>query len=151
MRVSKPSARSVVDRAHKRERERKAKPMERKLPTRCPACGGTLVVESLRCPSCRTGVAGEYPMSRFMALSPEQMGFCELFLRCRGNLKDVGAALDISYPTARNRLDDLLRALGFEAESRRGDRLEILEQLNRGEITPAEALKRLGGKEGEPT
>ena len=39
------------------------------------------------------------------------MQFCETFLRCRGNLKDVGALLGISYPTARNRLDELLDAL----------------------------------------
>jgi len=118
-----------------------------KIPSRCPACGKPLVIESLRCPACRTAVEGSYPLSRFLLLSPDQMQFCEIFLRCRGSLKDVGTALGISYPTARNRLDDLLTALGYETPNTKDMRLGVLERLTQGEITHEQALQLLQGKE----
>ena len=110
-----------------------------KMPSRCPACGNALVVEALRCPACRTAVEGQYALSRFMLLTPEQLQFCEMFLRSRGSLKELG----ISYPTARNRLDELLAALGYEKESSRDKRLEILEKLTRGDLTHEQALQLL--------
>ncbi len=119
------------------------------IPTGCPSCGNGLMVESLRCPVCGTGVTGQYPLSRFMLLRPEQLLFLETFLFCRGNLKDVGAMLDISYPTARNRLDELLAALDFDGHGSDApiDRIEVLDRLSRGELTHEEALKLLkGGK-----
>ncbi|MDW7657790.1 MAG: DUF2089 domain-containing protein [Bacillota bacterium] len=112
-----------------------------KMPSRCPACGNALVVEALRCPSCRTAVEGHYALSRFMLLTPEQLQFCELFLRSRGSLKELGSQMGISYPTARNRLDELLVALGFEQGSSRDKRLEILERLTKGELTHEQALQ----------
>ena len=118
-----------------------------KIPSRCPACGKPLVIESLRCPACRTAVEGNYPLSRFLLLTTDQTQFCEIFLRCRGNLKDVGTALGISYPTARNRLDDLLAALGYETPNTKDMRLTVLERLTRGEITHEQALQMLQGKE----
>lgn len=84
-------------------------------------------------------------MSRFLLLNPEQMQFCEVFLRCRGNLKDVGAMIGISYPTARNRLDDLLMALGYETRTAKDERLEVLERLTKGEINHEQALQLLKG------
>ena len=119
------------------------------IPVQCPSCGQGLMIESLRCPVCSTAVAGQYPLSRFMMLRPEQLQFCETFLFCRGNLKDVGAMLDISYPTARNRLDELLLALDFDGHGSGApaDRIEVLDRLSRGELTHEDALKLLkGGK-----
>jgi len=72
---------------------------------------------------------------------PEQLQFCELFLRSRGSLKELGNQLGISYPTARNRLDELLIALGYEQGSNRDKRLEILERLTKGELTHEQALQ----------
>lgn len=117
-----------------------------KIPSRCPACGNALVIEALGCPACKTAVEGHYSLSRFLLLSPEQMQFCELFLRCRGSLKDVGSMLEISYPTARNRLDELLQALGFEGQTAKDERIIILERLTKGEIDHEQALRLLKGE-----
>jgi hypothetical protein len=126
----------------------KEEPMaSQNIPSRCPACGNALAIEILRCPVCRTAVEGHYALSRFLLLAPEQMQFCELFLRCRGSLKDVGAMLGISYPTARNRLDDLVQALGYEGQSVKDERLDVLERLTRGEISHEQALRLLKGEE----
>lgn len=119
--------------------------MEIKIPSRCPACGGELMVESLRCRQCHTVVEGKYVLSKFLLLSEDQLQFCELLIKNRGNLKDVCAALGISYPTARNRMDDLVRALGYERGGAQDERLSILERLTRGEITHEQALALLSG------
>jgi len=106
-------------------------------------------VKLLGCAACGTEIQGAFPLGRFEALEPEQWLFLELFIRSRGSLKDTGAALGVSYPTARVKLDALVTALGFEQEEpQQGSwRLRVLEQLKRGELTADEALKLLqGGK-----
>ena len=56
---------------------------------------------------------GHFSLPPYRALDAEQMRFLETFLRCRGVIRDMEAALGISYPTVRARLDALLSALGF--------------------------------------
>ena len=84
----------------------------------------------------------------------EQTQFLRTFLLHRGNLSGVGGELGISYPTVAKRLDAVLSALdlnGAESEPESDvqkqrvelERLEILEQLDRGDITAEEATKRL--------
>ena len=112
------------------------------IPKRCPACGQDMQVCVLRCTSCQTEVQGKYALDRFALLSEEQLAFLETFLRCRGSLKDVGAEIGVSYPTARNRLDDLLGALDFDG-SRSSSRMNILNKVKSGELTAHDALALL--------
>ena len=123
--------------------------MAKVIPGLCPACHGRMVVSQLRCPACGTAVEGDFPLDPFARLTGEQQRFCLLFLRCRGSLKEVGAALGISYPTARNRLDDLIAAMGLAEAPTADFRMRVLEALGRGEITAQEALEQLKG-EDEP-
>jgi hypothetical protein len=51
-------------------------------PSKCPVCGDTLTVTRLSCPSCDTSIEGRFQFSRLERLSPEQLGFVELFVRC---------------------------------------------------------------------
>jgi hypothetical protein len=59
--------------------------------------------------------------------------------------------LGLSYPTIRNRLHEVIRALGFEpgAEEEQGlsegERQRILEDLNEGKISAEEAMEMLAG------
>ena len=72
-----------------------------------------------------------------------------MFLRCRGNIKDLEKVLGISYPTIRNRLEETLALLGLstvEAKVSKLDKKEavdVLDALERGDITPEEALKKI--------
>lgn len=84
------------------------------VPGTCPACGHELHALVLHCDNCGTEISGDFILSRFARLSPEQLSFLETFISCRGNLKDVGAKLNMSYPTTRGRLDALLVALGYD-------------------------------------
>ncbi len=119
----------------------------RPMPVRCPACEGPLSVKVLLCPACGTEVSGRFAPNEFALLPREHLEFLRLFVKARGNLKEVERALGVSYPTVRARLDALLKALGYEDEEEtRAGRLEVLEALRRGEITVEEAVARL--KEG---
>src|SRR5687768_8204493 len=82
---------------------------------RCPMCDGELVVTHLRCQQCGTGLDGVFTLHKFDRLTREQLRFVDVFLKNRGVIRDVERELDISYPTVRNRLDEVIRALGYEA------------------------------------
>jgi hypothetical protein len=120
-------------------------------PDRCPVCSSELTITRLECDSCGTGIDGRFALNRFARLSGEQLRFLEAFIRNRGVIKEVEADLGISYPTVRARLDELLATLGFTspgAEQKRPTesrdaRREILEALQKKEISASEASRRL--------
>jgi len=118
----------------------------------CPVCGDEMRVVRLRCRGCDTALDGNFELSRFLRLTPEQLYFVETFIRNRGKIKDVEEELGISYPTVVARLDDVLAALGYEAERDEGDlqeaRRQILDKLSEGQIDAAEAAKRLRELQG---
>ena len=128
------------------------------LPTQCPVCSGELEITSVRCTNCAMTMEGHFSQGRFANLNQAQWHFIETFIRCKGKIKDVEVALDISYPTVVARLNDVVRALGFESgdeasEMRRIQaaeerRREVLQRLERNEIGPKEAVRLL---EGTPT
>ena len=114
-------------------------------PSYCPVCGNALAVTRLSCPACDTTLEGRFSFSRLEQLAPEQRDFVELFVRCEGKLNRVQDDLGLSYPTVRGRLDDVIRALGYEVPDGRvasseSARREILERLARHEISSEEAL-----------
>lgn len=91
-----------------------------------------------------------------MKLNPEQWGFVELFLKCRGNLREMERELGVSYPTVRARLEQILQDLGLDgasglrkstAEDRSGDSraVEVLLAVERGELSVDEAVAQLEG------
>lgn len=111
------------------------------VPSACPACGERLEAVKLQCPACHTEVQGRYQLCPVCQLDAESRKLFDLFLRARGNLKDVQRALGISYPTVRTRIEGLFQKLGQERA--RNQSAQILERLRLGEITVAEAEKLL--------
>lgn len=122
------------------------------LPAQCPSCAGELVVARLHCPACGTEVAGAFGRGRLINLPEPHASLLELFLRVRGNAKELERELGVSYPTVRARLEKALAAAGLEQqvsiraeeEESRAKRAAILEELERGAISAAEATTRLG-------
>jgi len=116
-------------------------------PGKCPVCASDLEVVRLQCTSCGTAVEGHFDLSKFNRLDPEQLAFLELFLKARGNIKEVERELGLSYPTVRSRLDALLARLGYAVEpDRRAEltkRREILDALDAGKISAEDALRLL--------
>ena len=83
----------------------------KKLISQCPCCNETLKIATLQCPECGMEMKNNFELSAFDRLSNEQYAFLIAFLQERGNLKNVQSELDISYPTAKKKLEDLLVAL----------------------------------------
>ena len=111
-----------------------------------------MVVARLQCPHCDTSLEGRFTLGRFHHLSPEQLGFAELFLRSEGKLSWAAEELGVSYPTVRARLDDVIRALGYEVreetpaaeKQRHAERRQaILNDLAAGQIGAEEAADLL--------
>lgn len=115
----------------------------------CPICGDTLHVARLHCRSCDTTIEGHFTLGRLYQLSPSQLAFVELFVRCEGKINRVEQELGLSYQAVRTRLTEVIEALGYEVgdtpklPTSPEERREILDQLNSGQLTAEEALQLL--------
>lgn len=81
------------------------------LPTTCPACNNQLKAKSLICEQCQTEIQGEYELPILTKLSPEDQNFILEFIKSSGSLKEMTRILRLSYPTIRNRLDEIIERL----------------------------------------
>jgi hypothetical protein len=120
-----------------------------RMPAQCPACSGDLAITRLQCLNCGTELSGLFVLSALARLGEPHASLIELFLRVRGNVKDMERELGLSYPTVRARLEEALQAAGLE-RPRAGDdeglaarRKEILNRLERKEISAAQAAAQL--------
>jgi len=135
------------------------------VPTECPVCHDDLHVSQLVCRTCGAEIRGHFEMDRLSQLIPEQRYFVEVFLLCEGKLNCVQDELGISYPTVRNRLDEIIRALKRERAAatpvspvsavppvppippapavNAAQHQEILDRLARQEISLEEAIQLL--------
>lgn len=117
-------------------------------PGKCPICGKTMHVSKLKCQHCNTELSGSFKLCKFCQLDDEMKEFVEVFIKCRGNIKEVERELGISYPTVRSRLDKAIVALGYRIDDQSKEqvsyaRQDILNQLSEGKITAEEATKQL--------
>jgi hypothetical protein len=125
---------------------------------KCPVCGGELTITRLHCADCDTTIEGHFspPSNVFSQLTPDQQQFLFTFVRMEGRFTRLEEEMNLSYPTLRNRLYEIIRALGFEPGKEEtpqrltvDDRRRILEDLEQGRITFADAQRRLKGKPDE--
>ncbi|MDP4152667.1 MAG: DUF2089 domain-containing protein [Bacillota bacterium] len=112
-------------------------------PSTCPVCGGEYEITRLTCKKCNSELTGKFEGCEFCDLSPNEKQFLLTFIKCRGNIKEVEKELNISYPTVRNRLDAIISRLGLEGikPDTSQERKEVLEKLEKGEITADEAAE----------
>ncbi len=138
----------------------------------CPVCGSTMHVARLACDTCGSALEGRFTLTgtleatspkrsgplhtdgeqrygRLARLSDSQLEFVEVFVRCRGIIKNVEDMLGISYPTVRARLTNVLETMGYGPEDElpaaepRNLRRKILADLAAGRISTEEAHRLL--------
>jgi hypothetical protein len=112
-----------------------------------------LEIVRLHCLSCDTSIEGHFAPGHFSNLSSDQLEFVFTFVRCEGKINRMEQELGLSYPTIRNRLHEIIRALGYEpgkdeapeadAEKRSG----VIADLEAGRITADQAMRMLRGEE----
>ncbi len=129
--------------------------------TKCPVCDAELTVTRLHCLNCDTTIEGVFSPSSgpFSQLTPEQLQFVETFVRCEGRFNRMTDELKLSYPTLRNRLEEIIRALGYEpgkeepemqpARLSAEERRRILDDLEAGVINADQARRLLMGQEAQ--
>src|SRR4029453_7958087 len=108
------------------------------MPGKCPVCNNTLTVTRLQCGQCGTGIDGSFHLGRLQSLTAEQIQFVEVFVKDRGKIKEVEAELGISSPTVVGRLNDLVRAMGYDVDD------SELSEVDQFEYYKAQAIKRSG-------
>lgn len=86
------------------------------LPTGCPSCDNKLKVRRLICENCGTEIEGLYELPVLARLSAEEQAFVIDFIKASGSLKEMARLLGLSYPTVRNRLDDIIERVKSSAE-----------------------------------
>jgi len=82
------------------------------LPTICPACNNQLKVKSLICEQCETEIQGQYELPPLASLCPDDQAFILDFMKASGSLKEMAKLMRLSYPTVRNRLDEIIEHIG---------------------------------------
>lgn len=92
--------------------------MSYKAITVCPVCGKKLKITRLKCSGCRTSIENDFEFSKFDYLNKQQLKFIEVFIKCRGSIKDVEKELGISYPTVRAKLDEVINSLGYSVNEK---------------------------------
>ncbi len=120
--------------------------MKKEIIGQCPICEEAVNITEIKCDSCDTTIRGHFTLCKFCQLTKEHKEFAEIFIKNRGNIKEIEKELGISYPTVKGKLDSLIEALGYKNQPSyvAGERKrEILERLNNGEISSDEALQLL--------
>lgn len=82
-----------------------------KLPVQCPSCHSGLSVSTLTCRSCDTTVNGLYDLPVLLQLNSEELEFIIRFIKNSGSLKEMSKEMELSYPTIRNYLNELIDKL----------------------------------------
>ena len=114
-----------------------------------------IIATELECRHCDTKIQGRFYAGPFAGLSPEQLDFIEMFVRNEGKITRMQSEMELSYPTIRNRLHDVIRALGFEPGGDDpalvdGDiRRRVLEDLEEGKIDYDQAMNLLKESEAD--
>ena len=120
--------------------------------TQCPVCQNELMVTRLKCEACDTTLEGRFGGGPFAHLSADQTDFLLAFIRCEGKLNRLEGEIGLSYPTLRNKLLEVIRALGFEPgreetpDLAEEQRRKVLDDLDAGRITAEVAMAILRGE-----
>jgi len=105
--------------------------------------GAAVVVERVRL--IRNGIAieGEFALPQLALLSFEDQVFVAAFVRAHGSIKEMEQVFGVSYPTIKSRLNRIAQQLEFVDTNPGPSRSEVLDRLQRGELTAEQAIRAL--------
>ena len=105
--------------------------------------GQPLVVERVRIAGKDIVVEGHFELPQLARLNAEDQVFVTAFVRCHGSIKEMEQTFGVSYPTIKSRLNRIAASLEFVDTNPTPSRSEILDRLQRGEISAEDAIREL--------
>ncbi len=108
--------------------------------------GAEIVVERVRLAERDIAIEGAFALPQLARLGADDQVFVAAFLKSHGSIKEMEQVFGISYPTVKARLNRIAAQLEFVETDPKPSRNEILDRLERGEISAAEAIKHMESK-----
>src|SRR3984957_8098743 len=106
--------------------------------------GVPLVVERVRMGD--IAIEGRFELPQLARLTLEDQVFVAAFLKSHGSIKEMEQVFGVSYPTIKARLNRIAGQLEFVDTNPAPLKPEVLDRLERGEISAAEAIRQLEEK-----
>ncbi len=116
---------------------------------RCPVCAINVKTTRLECEGCHVALEGVFELPRLARLPVEHQNMAEALVLSGGNLKRLAQEMNISYPTLRKRLDDLIAALEGLRKADEGRAEDILKAIETGAMTAEQGLRQIKELNGE--
>jgi hypothetical protein len=110
--------------------------------------GQPVLVERVRLTGKDIAIEGAFELPQLAKLTAEDQVFVIAFLRSHGSIKEMEQVFGVSYPTIKARLTRIAGSLEFVETDPGPPRVEVLEQLARGDIDAAEAIRALEAMKG---
>jgi hypothetical protein len=105
--------------------------------------GKPIVIERVRIRDEGIRIEGEFELPPLALLRMEDQVFIAVFIRSHGSIKEMERLFGVSYPTIKNRLNRISREFGFVEVEPVISHNEVLDRLERGEISVKEAMEEL--------
>ena len=105
--------------------------------------GQPIVVERVRLTEKDIAIEGRFELPQLARLNMEDQVFIVAFLRSHGSIKEMEQTFGVSYPTIKSRLTRIANSLEFVETNPKPSRSEVLDRLQRGEISAQDAIKEL--------
>jgi hypothetical protein len=105
--------------------------------------GQPIVVERVRLAAKDIAVEGSFELPQLARLAMEDQIFVTAFVRSHGSIKEMERIFGVSYPTIKSRLTRIADSLEFVDTNPTPTKAEILERLQRGEISAEDAIKQM--------
>jgi len=115
----------------------------------CPVCKEKLTLSRLNCASCGLVLEGGFTLPRLARLKLAERNLAEQLILCGGNLKDLAQKMDISYPTLRKRVDEMIAALQKIKTEDEALVASILDGIQKGTIKSEEGIRKIREVQGE--
>ncbi|WP_371537552.1 DUF2089 domain-containing protein [Streptomyces sp. NBC_00466] len=105
--------------------------------------GRPFMVERVRLVDSGVAVEGRFEPPQLAQLSVEDQVFVAAFVRSHGSIKGMERTFGVSYPTIKSRLKRIAEHLDFVDTDPAPTSADVVDRLQRGEISAEEALAEL--------
>jgi hypothetical protein len=112
--------------------------------------GKSFIIKKVYVPEDNISIEGDFQLSNFATLNEQDQKFIAAFIKTHGSIKQMEQIFNISYPTVKNKLNELSKKLdNYEYDFNIEENVDIdsvsnvLDKIASGEIDVKQALKEL--------